>query len=83
MSNEKTACARSILADVWPTITRVGAKPEAGRGLARAGSTARRHAGSTAWWRAGSTRVAKLKLDRPIVRVLKVHYDGGVSRYHA
>ena len=43
------------LADVWPTITRVDAEPEAGRALARAGSTARRHAGSTAWWRAGST----------------------------
>ena len=43
------------LADVWPTITRVGAEPEARRGLARAGSTARKHAGSTAWKRAGST----------------------------
>ena len=59
------------LADVWPTITRVGAEPEAGRG-----------------WRVrvappGRVRVVPLKLDRPIVRVLGVHDDGGVSRYQA
>ena len=44
--------------DVWPTITRVGARraePEAGKGLARAGGTVKRHAGSTAWGRAGSS----------------------------
>ena len=46
------------LDDVWPTITRVGARraqPEAGRGLARAGSTAKQHAGSTAWRRSGGS----------------------------
>ena len=36
------------LADVKSTITRVGAEPEAGRGMARAGSTAWKHADSTA-----------------------------------
>ena len=44
------------LADVLQTITIVGARraePEAGRGLARAGGTAKRHAGSTARKRAG------------------------------
>ena len=55
------------LADVWPTITRVGARraePEQEEG-----------------WR---VRVApRGNLDRPIVRVLGVHYDGGVSRYQA
>ena len=30
-----------------------------------------------------NTRIAPLKLDRPIVRVLPVHNDGGVSRYRA
>ena len=44
------------LADVWPTITRVGARraeTRAGRGMARAGRTAKRLAGSTAWKHAG------------------------------
>ena len=95
------------LADVWPTITRVGARraepgPEEGwrvrvapprdtRGStawkhaggcvrASAGGTARERAGSTAWTSAGSPAGM---LDRPIVRVLGVHYDGGVSRYQA
>ena len=63
------------LADVWPTITRVGtrrAEPELEEG-----------------WRVrvappGSVRAApRGNLDRPIVRVLGVHYDGGVSRYQA
>ena len=36
------------LADLWPTITRVGAEPEARRGMASAGRTARTRAGSTA-----------------------------------
>ena len=31
----------------------------------------------------GRVRVAPLKLDRPIVRALEVHHDGGVSRYQA
>ena len=31
----------------------------------------------------GRVQVAPLKLDRPIVRVLPVHNDGGVSRYRA
>ena len=31
----------------------------------------------------GRVRVGALKLDRPIVRVLPVHNDGGVSRYRA
>ena len=31
----------------------------------------------------GRVRVAPLKLDRPIVRLLEVHYDGGVSRCQA
>ena len=31
----------------------------------------------------GRVRVAPLQLDRPIVCVLEVHYDGGVSRYQA
>ena len=31
----------------------------------------------------GRVRVAPLKLDRPIVRALPVHNDGGVSRYRA
>ena len=46
------------LADDLQTITRVGARraePEAGRGLARAGGTDKRHAGSTAWRRAGGS----------------------------
>ena len=46
------------LADALQTITRVGAQraePEAGRGLARAGGTTKRHAGSTAWRRAGGS----------------------------
>ena len=63
------------LADVWPTITRVGARraePELKDG-----------------WRVrvappGRVRVApRRNLDRPIVRVLGVHYDGGGSRYQA
>ena len=44
------------LADVWPTITRVGprrAEPEPEEGW-RAGDTAKTHAGSTAWTSAGS-----------------------------
>ena len=52
--------------------------------MARVGGTARKRAGSTAWKHAGGcvraappgVRVAPLKLDRPIVRVLGVHYDG-------
>ena len=31
----------------------------------------------------GRVRVALLKRDRPVVCVLEVHYDGGVSRYQA
>ena len=44
------------LADFWPTITRGGcatSRTRAGRGMARAGGTAKRHAGSTAWEHAG------------------------------
>ena len=40
------------LADVWPTITRGGcatSRTRAGRGMARAGGTARERAGSTGW----------------------------------
>ena len=54
------------LADVWPTIMRMGPEPEvAGEGVARAGCTARP------------------ELDRPIVRVIGLHNDGGVLRYQA
>ena len=85
------------LADVWPTITRVGARraePEPEEGWR--GGTAKRHAGSTGWKHAGGCVRASAgstawtsagspagMLDRPIVRVLGVHYDGGVSRYQA
>ena len=31
----------------------------------------------------GRVRVAPLMLDRPTVRVLEVHYDGGMLRYQA
>ena len=41
---------------------------------ASAGDTASRRAGSTAWTSAGSPSGM---LDRPVVRVLGVHYDGG------
>ena len=60
----------------------------------RAGCTARTR--STRVWTAlfqrtwhrqeatpGRVRVAPLKLDRPFVRVLPVHNDGGVSRYQS
>ena len=63
------------LADVWANDHEGGAatsRTRAGRGMARAGGTAKRHAGSPAGM-----------LDRPIVRALGVHYDGGVSRYQA
>ena len=66
--------------------------------MARAGGTAKRHAGSTAWKHAGGCVRASAgagstawtsagshvgMLDRLIVRVFGVHYDGGVSRYQA
>ena len=66
------------LADVWPMITKVGAEPEAGRGW-------RVRVAPPGGMRVATRRVreAALKLDRPIVRVLGVHDDGGVSRYQA
>ena len=62
------------------TGSTAGSSLEAACVRASAGGTARKRAGSTAWTSAGNT--AK-NLDRPIVRVLGVHYDGGVSRYQA
>ena len=94
------------LADVWPTITRVGARraePELEEGwrvrvapprdtrvplgsTQESASERERVAppGSVRAAPPGRVRVApRGNLDRPIVRVLGVHYDGGVSRYQA
>ena len=95
------------LADVWPTITRVGARraaPELEEGwrvrvapprdtrVAPLGSTQESAServrvappGSVRAAPPGRVRVApRGNLDRPVVRVLGVHYDGGVSRYQA
>ena len=63
------------LADVWPTITRVvrdEQNPSRKRDGACGVAPPRDNAGSPAGM-----------LDRPIVRALGVHYDGGVSRYQA
>ena len=71
------------LADVWPTITRVGARraePEQEEEWRVRVAPPR----DTRAAPPGRVRVApRGNLDRPIVRVLGVHYDGGVSRYQA
>ena len=79
------------LADVWPTITRVGARraePELEEGwrvrVAPPSDMRVAPPGSVRAAPPGRVRVApRGNLDRPIVRVLGVHYDGGVSRYQA
>ena len=78
------------LADVWPTITRVGARraePELEEGwrvrVAPPRDTRVAPPGGVRAALPGRMRVAPLKLDRPIVRVLPVHSDGGVLRYQA
>ena len=63
------------LADVWPTITRVGARRAEPEPVEEW-----RVRACTAWMSAGSPAGM---LDRPIVRVLGVHYDGGLSRCQA
>ena len=91
------------LADVWPTITRVGARraepePEecgwhrqdtriAPLGSTQVAASERVRVAPPGSVRAaplGRVRVAPQECwNRPIVRVLGVHYDGGVSRNQA
>ena len=57
------------------------------RGQHRLGTRRWQRQSECGWHRqaasSGRVRIAPLKLDRPIVRVLPVHNDGGVSRYQA
>ena len=96
-SNEGSSdnAGRAIYAIEWRVTLAGEATLRRVRGTvgARAGSTAR---AAWKWWRVRvappwrvrvappeRVRAAPLKLDRPIVRALPVHNDGGVSRYQA
>ena len=67
-------------ADVWPTITRWVQNPNQEEGwrvrVALPGGMRVAPPRSVRVAPPGRVRLASLKLDRPIVRVLEVHYDG-------